>query len=131
MALPPYEPPRPAVVPPWQIAATAPPALTVGFGVTVIFFVAKMVPQEPPAVVSLNITGVPEPAAAVYVAILGVAPPLFVNEPPAPPSVHTADVAPPPNDPPRAAVVPPWHIAATTPPALTVGFRFTVRSAAT
>jgi hypothetical protein len=126
VAPPPNDPPRANVVPPWQIAATAPPALTVGLGLTVIFFVAKTVPHEPPAVVSLNVTGVPEPAAAVYVAVLGVAPPLFVNEPPAPPSVQTADVAPPPNDPPKAADVPAWQIAAIAPPTFTVGFGLTV-----
>ena len=48
--------------------------------------------------------------------MFGVAPPLFVKLPPAPPSLHTADVAPPPNAPPRAAVVPPWQIAAMAPP---------------
>ena len=51
---------------------------------------------------------------------------LFVNEPPAPPSLHIAAVAPPPNEPPNAAVVPPWHIAATAEPAFTVGLGFTV-----
>ena len=52
---------------------------------------------------------------------------LFVNEPPAPPSLHIAAVAPPPNEPPNAAVVPPWHIAATAEPAFTVGLGFTVK----
>ena len=56
---------------------------------------------------------------------MGVAPPLFVNEPLAP-SVHTADVAPPPNDPPNAAEVPPWQIADIAPPTATVGFGLTV-----
>ena len=56
----------------------------------------------------------------------GVAPLLFVNVPPAPPSDHTAEVAPPPNEPPNAAVVPPWHIAGVIAPELTVGFGFTV-----
>ena len=86
---------------------TAPPTFTVGFGLTVIFLVANVVPHDPPAVVSVNVTGVPEAADAVYVAVFGVAPPLFANDPPAPPSLHTADVAPPPNDPPKAAEVPP------------------------
>ena len=54
-------------------------------------------------------------------------PVLFVKLPPAPPSDHTADVAPPPNDPPNAVEVPPWHIAAMTPPTFTVGVGFTVR----
>ena len=56
----------------------------------------------------------------------GVLPPLLVKEPPAPPSSHTADVAPPPNDPPNAVVVALWHIAGVAPPALAVGFGFTV-----
>src|ERR1035437_1151496 len=126
VAPPANEPPMPKVVPLWQMAATAPPALTVGLGLTVIFFVAKIVPHGPPAVVNLNVTGVPEPAEAVYVAVLGVRPPLFANEPPAPPSVQTADVAPPANDPPSAAEVPPWQIATIAPPAFTVGFGLTV-----
>ena len=58
--------------------------------------------------------------------MLGVLPLLLVNVPPAAPSDHTADVAPPPNEPPSAAVVPPWQIAVTAPPAFTVGFAFTV-----
>ena len=37
------------------------------------------------------------------------------------PSDHTPDVAPPPIDPPRAPVVPPWQIAVIVPPASTVG----------
>ena len=56
----------------------------------------------------------------------GVVPPLLVNEPPAPPSDQTAAVAPPPKEPPKAAVVAPWQIALTAPPALTVGSGFTV-----
>ena len=126
VAPPPKEPPKVAVVPPWHIATTAPPTFTVGFGLTVNNLVANVVPHEPPDVVSVNVTDAGAAAAAVYFAVLGVAPPLFVNEPPAPPSVHTADVAPPPNDPPKAAVVPPWQIAAITPPTLTVGFGLTV-----
>ena len=54
-------------------------------------------------------------------------PPLLVKVPPAPPSLHTAEVAPPPNEPPNDAVVPPWHIAATTEPAFTVGLGLTVK----
>jgi hypothetical protein len=87
---------------------------------------ADVVPHEPPAVVRVSVTDAGAAAAAVYVVVFGVAPPLFVNDPPAPPSLHTADVAPPPNEPPRAAVVPPWQIAATAPPALTVGNKLTV-----
>ena len=51
---------------------------------------------------------------------------LLVNVPPAPPSDHIAAVAPPPNEPPKLAEVPPWQIAATTEPAFTVGFGLTV-----
>ena len=58
--------------------------------------------------------------------VAGVLPVLFVNVPPAPPSLHIADVAPPPNEPPKATVVPLWQIAATAEPAFTVGLRFTV-----
>ena len=50
----------------------------------------------------------------------------MVNVPPAPPSDHTAPVAPPPKEPPKAALVPPWQIAAIAAPALTVGFELTV-----
>ena len=57
--------------------------------------------------------------------MLGVLPLLFANVPPAPPSDHTAEVAPPPNEPPKAADVPPWQINATADPAFTVGFGFT------
>ena len=57
---------------------------------------------------------------------MGVLPVLFAKVPPAPPSDHTADVAPPPNDPPNAKVVPPWQIDVTAPPTLTVGSGFTV-----
>jgi hypothetical protein len=53
--------------------------------------------------------------------VAGVDPSLFAKVPPAPPSSHIADVAPPPNDPPRATVVPLWQIAAMPAPALTVG----------
>ena len=58
--------------------------------------------------------------------VLGVAPPLLVNVPPAPPSDQTAEVAPPPKEPPKATVVPPWQIAAVALPVLTVGFGLTV-----
>ena len=53
--------------------------------------------------------------------MLGVDPPLFVSEPPAPPSSHTADVAPPPKEPPSAEVVPPWHMEETAAPTVKVG----------
>jgi hypothetical protein len=58
--------------------------------------------------------------------VFGVPPPLLLKLPPAPPSDHTAPVAPPPYDPPSAADVPLWHIAVIDPPALTVGFLLTV-----
>jgi hypothetical protein len=74
----------------------APPTLTVGFGFTVIVLLADVVPQEPPPVVRVKVTVAAEAADAVYVVVPGVAPPLFVNDPPAPPSDHIADVAPPP-----------------------------------
>jgi hypothetical protein len=125
VAPPPNEPPKAAVVPPWQIAATAEPAFTVGLGFTVRFLLADVVPQEPPVVVNVNVTGLVDVADAVYVVVPGVLPLLLANVPPAPPSLHTAPVAPPPNEPPNAAVVPPWHIAATAEPAFTVGLAFT------
>lgn len=59
-------------------------------------------------------------------AVPGVEPVLFANVPPATPSDHTADVAPPPNEPPSAGVVAPWHIADNAPPALNAGFGLTV-----
>jgi hypothetical protein len=98
---------------------------TVGLGLTVRTLLAFVVPHDPPAVVSVNVTDAGAPAAAVYVVVPGVAPVLFAKLPPAAPSLHTADVAAPPKDPPKAAVVPPWQIAATAPPALTVGLRLT------
>ena len=58
--------------------------------------------------------------------MLGVVPPLFVNEPPAAPSDQTAAVAPPPNEPASAAEVPPWQIAVIAAPAFTVGLGLTV-----
>jgi len=92
---------------------------------TVRILFADVVPHDPPAVVRVSVTDAGAAAAAVYVVVFGVAPPLFVNDPPAAPSLQTADVAPPPNEPPKAAVVPLWHIAATAPPALTVGLGLT------
>jgi hypothetical protein len=126
VALPPNEPPKAAVVPPWQMAETPLPAFTVGFDFTDNDLFAEVVPHDPPLVVSVSVTGVPDEADAVYVVVDGVDPPLLVNEPPAPPSDHTAAVAPPPNEPPNAAVVPPWQMAETPLPAFTVGFGFTV-----
>ena len=65
VALPPYEPPKAAVVPPWHIAATAAPALTVGLTLTVTVLLALVVPHEPPAVVKVKVTGDVEDAEAV------------------------------------------------------------------
>ena len=126
VAPPPKEPPSAAVVPPWQMAVTAPPAFTVGFEFTVSDLPADVVLQEPPLVVSVNVTGELDVDDAVYVVVLGVLPELLVNVPPAEPSDHTADVALPPKEPPSAAVVPPWQMAVTAPPAFTVGPGFTV-----
>ena len=56
VAPPPNEPPKAAVVPPWQMAAVAPPALTVDDRIyTVIVFDADAVPHEPPLVVSVKV----------------------------------------------------------------------------
>jgi hypothetical protein len=126
VAPPPKEPPKAAVVPPWQIAAVAEPALTVGLGLTVKILLAEVVPHEPPEVVNVSVTEPGADADAVYVVVPGVEPLLFVKVPPAPPSDQTAEVAPPPNEPPKTDVVAPWHIADIAPPAFTVGFGFTV-----
>ena len=131
VAPPPIDPPKAEVVPPWQIAAIAPPASTVGFGLITIVLFAEVVPQLPPAVVSVNIIEDGADAEAIYVTVPVVFPPLFVKVPavgPVNPSDQTADVAPPPKDPPNAAVVPPWQIATTGPPAFTVGVGFTVNN---
>jgi hypothetical protein len=93
---------------------------------TVRDLLAEVVPQEPPVVVRVKVTLAADDADAVYVVMLGVVPELLVKDPPAPPSDHTAPVAPPPNEPPKAAVVAAWHTAETAEPALTVGFAFTV-----
>ena len=93
-------------------------------GLTTILLVAEVVPQEPPLVVKVKVIGVVELAAAVKVAVPGVLPVLFVNVPLG--ADHTAAVAPPVNEPPRTADVPPWQIAVITVPALTVGLGLTV-----
>ena len=46
---------------------------------------------------------------------------LLVKVPPAAPSVHTAEVALPPNEPPSAGVEPPWQIAVNAEPTPTMG----------
>lgn len=76
-------------------------------GVISICFESETLPQKPPLVVSVKVTGEVDDKEAVYVVVPGVDPKLFVKEPPAPPSDQTADVAPPPNEPPKAAEVPP------------------------
>ena len=93
-------------------------------GLTTIFLVAEVVPHDPPLVVNVNMIGVVELAAAVKVAVEGVLPVLFVNVPLG--ADHTAAVAPPPNEPPRATEVPPWQIAVIADPALTIGLGLTV-----
>jgi hypothetical protein len=65
VALPPNEPPRVVVVPPWQIATSPEPALAVGFAVTVSDLLAEVVPHEPPEVVSVRVTGEVDEADAV------------------------------------------------------------------
>ena len=47
------------------MAATATPAFTVGAGFTVIVLLANIVPHEPPAVVSVNVTDAGAVAEAV------------------------------------------------------------------
>ena len=65
VAPPPNEPPKAVVVPPWQIAVSAPPTFTVGFGLTVNCLLADVIPHEPPLVVRVNVTGVKEEEVAV------------------------------------------------------------------
>ena len=65
VAPPPTDPPITAEVLLWQIADKAPPALAVGFGLTVIVFVAVVVPQDPPLVVSVKVILPDSPALAV------------------------------------------------------------------
>ena len=47
------------------MAVIAAPAFTVGLGFTTIVLLAKVVPQEPPLVVKVKVTGVPDAAEAV------------------------------------------------------------------
>jgi hypothetical protein len=79
----------------------------IGVLFTVTVFELVVVPQLPPEVVSVSVTVLGELADAVYVEVFGVEPPLFAKDPPAPPSDHIAEVALPPNEPPKATVVPP------------------------
>jgi hypothetical protein len=64
VAPPPNEPPKAAVVAPWQMAATA-EVLAVGFGLTVNVLLAEVVPHEPPLVVSVSVILVPAEEDAV------------------------------------------------------------------
>ena len=68
-------------------------------------FVAKVVLHDPPLVVNVNVIGVVELDEAVKVAVPGVLPVLLAKVPLG--ADHIADVAPPPNEPPNAADVPP------------------------
>ena len=88
--------------------------------------VSIIVPHEPPLVVNVNMIGVVELDAAVKVAVPGVLPVLLAKVPLV--ADHIADVAPPPNEPPKAADVPLWQIAVIADPTLTVGFGFTTMS---
>tara|TARA_R100000935_G_C2826781_1_gene162759 strand:+ start:1622 stop:1984 length:363 start_codon:yes stop_codon:yes gene_type:complete len=96
----------------------------VGFTVTV--FVALTAPHDPPAVVRVKMMEEGAFAGAVYVAVLGEFPVLLEKFPPETLADQTADVAPPPYEPPKAPVVPPWQMAAIAPPIFTVGVGFTV-----
>ena len=91
---------------PSQIVAAEAEILTLAgkLGLTTILLEAVVVPQDPPLVVNVNVIGVVEFAAAVNVAVLGVLPVLFANVPLD--ADHTAAVAPPPKEPPKAADVP-------------------------
>jgi hypothetical protein len=57
----------------------------------------------------------------MYTLVPGVLPVLLVKVPPAPPSLHTAEVALPLNEPPSAGVDPPWQIAVNAEPTPTTG----------
>lgn len=116
VAEPPTVPPNAADVPPWQIAAKAAPALTVGARFTTWFLLSVAV-HEVPVVVSVS-TAVPlNPAGAVQVAFSVVA--FGLKVPPAGVD-HIPPVAEPPTTPLNPADVPPWQIAPSGPPALAV-----------
>ena len=65
VAVPPNDPPSADVVAPWQIAVVALPAFTEGPGFTVSDLFAEVVLQEPPLVVSVNVTGLDDVADAI------------------------------------------------------------------
>ena len=85
------------------MAVIADPTLAVGFRLTTISFEADVVLHDPPLVVNVNVIGLVELEAAVNVAVAGVLPVLFAKVPLE--ADHTAAVAPPPNEPPKAADV--------------------------
>ena len=122
VAPPPKEPPKATDVPPWHIAATAPPAFAVGLGFTCIVLLALAVPQGPPVVVNTSVAVPENPDGGVHVAVSVLAfglnvPPLTVDQVP--------PVALPPTLPFKGAEVLPWQIAAIAAPALAVGLGFT------
>jgi hypothetical protein len=90
---------------------------------TVIVLLAVAATQDPPLVVKVNVAVPLYAPGGVHVAFNVIADGL--NVPPARVD-HVPPVAEPPTDPPSAAEVPPWHIAAITPPALAVGNGSTV-----
>ena len=61
----------------------APPTATVGVGLTTMLMEAVASAHKLPPLVNVNVTGVPEAAPALYVAVLGVAPVLRAKVPPA------------------------------------------------
>ena len=87
------------------VAEAAMLTLAASVGLTTMLFEAVVVPHDPPLVVSVNVIGVVELDAAVNVDVPGVLPVLFAKVPLG--ADHTAEVAPPPKDPPRATDVPP------------------------
>jgi len=80
-------------------------------------------PQELPVAVNVSMAVPLYVPGGVQVAFNVV---LFgLNVPPTPPSSHIPPVAEPPINPPNAADVPPWQIAASEEPALAVGVAYT------
>ena len=65
VAPPPTEPPIIAEVAPWQIVGNVGPAFAVGVALIFIVFVTVVIPQEPPLVVSVNVTVPLSPNPAV------------------------------------------------------------------
>jgi hypothetical protein len=118
------EPPKPGVVPPWQIGWRFAPALTIADGVTTcVFEEVATVHGFPPVDVKVKVAVPVNAAGDVQVAFNVFA--FGLKEPPAE-LVHVPPVAEPPTEPPNGAVVPPWQIALNKEPALAVGVVFTV-----